>query len=85
MTPLAQLHRQSTTHRAPSQPVVTQPTPEGEQALTDAERHSLAAQIIEAGKRRRGEVADETPLRTQAEILASRIIEAGRKRRGEIE
>jgi hypothetical protein len=51
---------------------------------TGADASSLAAQIIAAGRKRRGEHVQEQP-KDEASRLAAQIIAAGRKRRGEIE
>ena len=68
------------------------PTSPGQPAIPPAPRPSppapqpsghvaLAAEILVAGKRRRGEMVDDAPEPTG---LASKIIRAGRVRRGEI-
>jgi hypothetical protein len=56
---------------APTRPAVPMPSPAPE----------LAAAIVEAGRRRRGELDIEGP---PIGSLAARIINAGRRRRGEL-
>ena len=47
--------------------------------------NKMAAAIVRAGMRRRGEIEPDRKPQSQAEVMATKIIQAGRRRRGEIE